>query len=467
MTENQVAGKNFFRKVRIFLHLFYRGTQLRECLLWILFLGVFFTAEKFFWDHIQLLFDSDRAVWQWWLMVISVAFSLAYIVFLFVSALCFKSWHDVYAGNRLPGCTVIVPAYNEGSHVYCTIKSILQSDIPPEKLEIITVNDGSGDNTLHYQELAKACAPEIVKVIDLPQNMGKKHALYLGMKKATHDFIVTVDSDSLVRRDALRKILQPFADCRVGAVAGTIYGKKNNRNIHVRLLDVMLIFGCEFLRRAQSAAGNVFCTPGALSAYRKSAVMPLLDIWLNQSFMGIPAKIGEDRAIATLLLTRGYRVVHQPQARAETALPESYCGVCKMLLRWTRSDIRENILMVPAVFRGLCSPGIRSINLFLHWVMLFVNMLLPFIFLPLSVYLAATAPDIKFHLAFFCLSATLWSLIPAIVYVRERQSFRQTIWAFMYGFYSAFALSWIAVYSVLTVKNSGWLTRELKVSPRQ
>ena len=456
------VNKHFFRQISAVL--LYR-LQLREWLLWLFFLLVFFAAEYVLFNRYASV-NANSVPWHWSLMYITLGFSLSYLAFLFVSALCQNKWQDVYPTDKLPGCTVIVPSYNEGKHVLHTIQSLLNSDFPQDKLEIITVNDGSQDDTLHYLQMAKEIAPDIVTVIDLPENRGKKHALYQGFKKARYEFVVTVDSDSLVCRNTLRKILQPFVRSNIGAVAGTIYGKKRAVNPHVRLLDVMLIFGCEFLRKAQSASGNVFCTPGALSAYRKSAVMPLLDEWLEQTFMGEPAKIGEDRAIATLLLRSGFLIVHQPQARAETCLPETYRGVCKMMLRWTRSDIRENILMIPMVFKNLKHPGSRSINLFIHWLMLFVNMLLPFIFLPLTIYITCTAPDMTFQLSFFYLASALWGIIPAIVYVRERQSFQQTIWAFLYGFYTITALSWIGVYSVITVKNSHWLTREIKARSR-
>jgi cell division protein FtsZ len=117
------------------------------------------------------------------------------------------------------------------------------------------------------------------------------------MKKAKGEFIATVDSDSIVEKTTLKKLVQPFANKKIGAVAGTITGKNCATNSHVCMLDVMLIFGCEFLRKAQSVTGNVFCTPGALSCYRKSAILPVIDQWLGQTFLGVEARIGEDRAI--------------------------------------------------------------------------------------------------------------------------------------------------------------------------
>jgi hyaluronan synthase len=397
--------------------------------------------------------------WQLNLFVFTLAFSCLYFLFLFASTLFYHKYKDAYTYDTLPVCTVLVPAYNEGKHVYDTIISILDSDYPKDKLEVITINDGSKDDTLEYLKLAQKYS-SCVEVINLEKNQGKKHALYLGMKKAKGEFIATVDSDSIVEKTTLKKLVQPFANKKIGAVAGTITGKNCATNSHVCMLDVMLIFGCEFLRKAQSVTGNVFCTPGALSCYRKSAILPVIDQWLGQTFLGEEARIGEDRAIATLLLQEGFWIVHQDSAKAETCLPQSYWGVCKMLLRWTRSDIRENILMMPFVLKKVKFHSCRYIFLFVHWISLFINMMLPLIFIPLFIYSLITTHYLIEQLSLICLSSFIWSLIPAVVCYKEKKSIRKTIWAFGFGFYSLIGLSWLSIYALLTIKNSNWLTRE-------
>lgn len=402
----------------------------------------------------------------WLCSLIVTGGTVGYFIFLCISSLFAPRWQEVFAGNDLPGCSVIVPAYNEGKHIFFTIETLLQSDYPPNKIEIITINDGSSDDTYYWQLEAQKKAPERINIIDFPENKGKKYALSSGIRTAKYDFIVTVDSDTVVKKDALRKLIQPFADERNGAVAGTITGRQDAQNIHNKMLDVMLVFGCEFLRKAQASAGNFFCTPGALSAYRKSAVMPVLEKWLAQTFLGTPAAIGEDRAIATLLLASGYRVVHQQEAEAETNLPETFCGVCKMLLRWTRSDVRENILMTPAVLRSFRRPDGRSFHLALHWIALNINMLIPFLFFPVTFYIVFGSGHPAAGCAVLCLSSCCWSLIPGIIYVRKKHDFGEMIWAFCFGFYSLLGLSWIGVYAFLTMRNSKWLTRGAAVSKK-
>lgn len=443
-----------------------REIHLREFFLWLIFLTLLYLSGIALFSRFENPSETVFArPWQWYLFISSLCFSVSYFLFLLISSFFDRKWDMVYTDETLPSCTVLVPAYNEGRHVYDTIMSLLSSDYPVAKLNITAINDGSVDDTLQWLQKAQKNSG-CVTVIDLKTNQGKKHALHLGMTRSASDVIVTVDSDSIVRKDTLRQIVQPFCDERVGAVAGSIAGKHSERNVHVRLLDVMLVFGCEFLRKAQSASGNVFCTPGALSAYRRTAVLPLIDQWLDQTFMGQPARIGEDRAIATLLLCSGHRIVHQARAKAETCLPDTYRGVCKMLIRWTRSDIRENIVMCSFVLKQMKKFSLRSVNLFVHWSALFINMLLPFVFLPVGIYCLVTGHNVFFQLAFIYASAAMWSLIPAVVYIRQKESLLETIWAFGFGLYSLLAISWISIYSLFTLHNSNWLTRELKKAKR-
>ena len=434
---------------------------LPEYLLWAV--AVVFFAVIVYILFCREVFLSEEINWFWVNGGIGIAFfySFFYCLFLIFSASSAQRWKEPEEKDNISGCTVIVPAYNEGKHVMTALNSLLAADFPPGKLQIIAVNDGSKDDTLSWINKVADKSGGMISVVDLPENRGKKHALYTGIKMAEHEFIVTVDSDSTVKKDALKKLLYPFADPAVGAVAGTLNKKADALNFHTQMCDVMLVFGCSLLRRAQSRWGNVFCTPGALSAYRRSALLPVLDEWLDQTFMGVPSRIGEDRAIATLLLGRNWQIVYQPEAEAETCLPESYTGVVKMLLRWTRSDFRENIMMPGKVFSAMKFNRLRSWDCFIHWLLLSVNMLSALWILPAVILFFAGPGGWLYKTALFLAANVLWSIFPALIYWHRKRSFLRMIWALVFGFYSQFALFWIGIYSLLTMRDSRWLTREI------
>ncbi len=391
------------------------------------------------------------------LLSCSLCVTMGYLLVLAVLAV-FDRPHRTLSDSELPGCTIIVPAYNEGRHVADTLASLLEVDYPAEKLQIIAVNDGSKDDTWQWIRHAVEKSGDRILAINLPENRGKKHALYAGVRSSKHEIIVTVDSDSIPLRDAVRNLVSPFADPVIGAVAGNIRAKNREAGFLASLLDLTLIFGCEFLRAGQSVTGTVFCTPGALSAYRKSAVMPLMDEWLAQTFMGVPARIGEDRAIATLLLRSDWKIVHQSNALALTCVPENYTGVSKMLIRWTRSDIREDIVMAGFVIRNLLR-GHRP-AMFLHWFALSVSILMPFLLIPMFIrgFCLHDAPEL--FLLGNLLSALICAVLPVMVY-SHRVGWLRAVWAFVFGIYFLFTLTWIVPYSLFTIRNSKWLTREL------
>ncbi|HNS05932.1 MAG TPA: glycosyltransferase, partial [Candidatus Saccharicenans sp.] len=76
-----------------------------------------------------------------------------------------------------PFVSVIVPAYNEEKWIGRAVESILASDFPQDKLELICINDGSTDGTLSVLEKMRRHDPARIKVISFNQNRGKKAAL--------------------------------------------------------------------------------------------------------------------------------------------------------------------------------------------------------------------------------------------------------------------------------------------------
>jgi len=382
-----------------------------------------------------------------------------YMIYVAGYAFCYKPTPGL-SDDKLPGCTVIVPAYNEGKHVEETLTSLLSADYPAEKLEIIAVNDGSQDDTWFWIQHAAAESNGRITTVNLPRNGGKKHALYRGILMAKHDIVVTVDSDSTVNHEGLRNIVSAFAGPRVAGAAGNIRIKNLSDGMLPKMMDVGFMFGFEIIRSAQSVIGFVMCTPGALSAYRKSAVLPFLNDWLNQMFLGVPARIGEDRAIATMILQHGYKVVFQSDAIAYTCIPYTYLRFCRMLIRWTRSDIRENWLMLKHVASRL-PQGKTSPGMVIHLVVQVLNTILPALLPLLFLTLLVFGP--KEMLLSFCYSIVyglIGALIPAMIYAK-RVSLLQSVWALVFSIYGVFALSWVYLYSFLTVRNSKWLTRDL------
>ena len=379
--------------------------------------------------------------------------NVGYYAFLLILAyLCYRP-RRTCSNAELPSCTVIVPAYNEGRAVLNALDSVLACDYPAEKLNILALDDGSEDDTWSWIQLAASRAGGRITAIRLEKNGGKRRALYEGIRRSTAEVIVTVDSDSVVAPDALRILNSPFCDPKVAGVAGNIRTLNLDDGILPRMMDVNFVFGFEIMRSAQSVLGSVFCTPGALSAYRREALLPVLDRWVDQTFLGAPAGIAEDRALATFLLEEEQRIVFQRNAIAYTKLPADYRTTCGMLLRWGRGDVRETCSMYRFAFRKLnwFQLGIQ-LNLLVHTIWIFV----PFLLLPLTIGAAIAAP-VEFLQA-MVLGLVAWSSIPALVYCTRRGN-SEAVFAYTFAFYKLFFLFWLAPYCLISVRNSGWMTR--------
>jgi hyaluronan synthase len=377
--------------------------------------------------------------------------------------------HEPVSESRLPTVTVVIPAFNEGMQVLSTVRSVVNSRYPAEKLQIICVDDGSRDDTWQWMERAQREFPSRVQLIRQPANKGKRHALMAGFAQATGEIFVTIDSDSEVLPDTLLHLVSPYVrDPRVGAVAGNVRVLNQDEGAIPKMMEVSFTSAFDFIRSGQSVYGGVFCTPGALSSYRAKTVKPHLTDWAGQKFMGIPAAIGEDRALTNLVLGLGFRVVYQREAVVLTKMPVAYSGLRRMLLRWARSNVRENLVMLAFLIRRFRphDSGAGWIRFFTATQLFRMTFGEAFKFAVLVQLALTPLPTIGF-LTIGCLIS---AVVPAVVHQKRRGGWFGWKWALPYTFYWLYTLSWIPLWGVFTASRSGWLTRDLpepaeKVTP--
>lgn len=358
----------------------------------------------------------------------------------------------------LPFITVIIPAFNEGAQVFHTVRSIMANRYPHDKIEVICVDDGSQDDTWVWMTRAKNAFGRPVQLVRQPVNRGKRHALLTAFKQAKGEIYVTIDSDSEVLPETLRHLVSPFVrDRQVGAVAGNVRVLNLIEGAIPKMMDVSFTLAFDFIRRAQSVYGGVFCTPGALSAYRAPVIEPHLVKWASQTFMGVHANIGEDRAITNLILGCGYRVVYQRDAVVLTKIPVSYGGLQRMLVRWARSNVRESLAMISFLVRRfrVGDNGSGWIRLFSAVQLIWMTFSGAFkVLLIVQIGLSPLMTLISVVLGGFSAS-----VLAAVVYQARYGGWFGWRWAIPYSFFWLFSLSWISSWGLVTAPRSGWLTR--------
>src|SRR6202012_2392772 len=169
-----------------------------------------------------------------------------------------------------PRVAVLIPAYNEEKVIARTIRSVLMSGY--KNLRIIVIDDGSRDNT--YNIATETYAREIeqgrVTVLTKP-NGGKAEALNFGLQQTNEEVYIGIDADGVIAHDAISPLVCHFANPKIGAVAGN--AKVGNRvNLWTRWQALEYITSQNFERRALDLFDVVTVVPGAIGAWRTSAV---------------------------------------------------------------------------------------------------------------------------------------------------------------------------------------------------
>ncbi|WP_218106807.1 bifunctional polysaccharide deacetylase/glycosyltransferase family 2 protein [Micromonospora pallida] len=222
--------------------------------------------------------------------------------------------------------SVVVPAYNEKEGIAAAVRSLAGGD-HPGGIEVVVVDDGSTDGTA---DIAEALRLPNVRVVRKP-NGGKPSALNTGVALARFNLIVMVDGDTIFEEDSVRRLVQPFADPRVGAVAGNV--KVGNRgSLIAKWQHIEYVIGFNLDRRLYETLRCMPTVPGAIGAFRRQA--------LNQVGGMTDETLAEDTDITMALGRAGWHVVYEETARAWTEAPTTLGQLWKQRYRWSYGTIQ-------------------------------------------------------------------------------------------------------------------------------
>lgn len=251
-----------------------------------------------------------------------------------------------------PGVTIIIPCFNEEEWIERTILSCINQDYPIDKLEVIVVDDCSNDRSVEkIKETIDKLSNEAerfdtkyrLKYFVQEENLGKRDALSRGVKEAKHELVVFVDSDSFLDPFAIRNLVQPFKDPKMGGVSGRTDVANTYTNVLTKMQSVRYYIAFRIMKAAESYFDAVTCLSGPLACYKKQIILENMDAWLNQRFLGQKATFGDDRAMTNFVL-KGHRTSYQDTAICSTIVPNKYKVFLKQQMRWKRSWLRESII---------------------------------------------------------------------------------------------------------------------------
>jgi cellulose synthase/poly-beta-1,6-N-acetylglucosamine synthase-like glycosyltransferase/spore germination protein YaaH/peptidoglycan/xylan/chitin deacetylase (PgdA/CDA1 family) len=240
-------------------------------------------------------------------------------------------WHRLHAPGRMPPMldpetgplvSVLIPCFNEEKVIVASVARILHSNW--RKLEVLVLDDGSADATAAKVREAFADEPRVTLLSF--ENGGKAKALNRGLELAKGEIVVALDADTLFPGDTLPQLVRWFVDPKVGAVAGNaVVGNRLNLITRWQALEYVTAQNLE--RRALAALGAVTVVPGAVGAWRKSALADL---------GGYPHDtLAEDQDLTIACQRAGWRVEFDSEARAYTEAPDTVAGLLKQRFRWS------------------------------------------------------------------------------------------------------------------------------------
>lgn len=226
--------------------------------------------------------------------------------------------------KELPLVSVVIPAYNEEKTIAGTLNSIINLDYPRDKLEIFVVNDGSKDNTQKIVEgLIKENKNTNIILIN-KENGGKATALNIVLERAKGQYFVTMDADSFIKEDGLKKLLPYFADKEVGVVLPImkIYSPKT---ILEKLQHYEYVIGF-FYKKLMSKLNCIHVAPGPFSVYRKDIIKKLGGYKVGN--------LTEDQELTFNIQKHNYKIIQTSDTVVHTKAPMTLRTLYQQRNRW-------------------------------------------------------------------------------------------------------------------------------------
>jgi cellulose synthase/poly-beta-1,6-N-acetylglucosamine synthase-like glycosyltransferase len=368
-----------------------------------------------------------------------------------------ERFENLLKSESIPPITILAPAYNEEAGILPSVRSMLNLSYP--HVEVVVINDGSKDGTLQkmIDEFHMIPVPAAIPITILTQpilgyyrsrdypnlkvidkmNGGKADSLNAGINACSTPFFMAVDADTIIDRDALRRMVRPMLtrkhtiasgstirvanDCRVefGRVTKVNFPTKPLPAIQVVEYLRAFLFG----RLGWNHIGGNLVISGAFGLFDKAAVVEVGG-YLTDT-------VGEDMELTVRLhrhfreQKRPYRVQFIPDPVAWTEVPSDMRSLAKQRERWHRGLIdtlnrhREMFLNPRYGIIGMVSFPFFVVGEMLAPVVEFVG----YVGLVLGLFFHAV--NIPFAILFFLAAWGLMIILTILSIIMEETTFRK------------------------------------------
>ncbi len=372
--------------------------------------------------------------------------------------------------KKKPFVSCVLAVYNEEKHIEDCINSLINSTYLNK--EIIVINDASTDNTLKILNNFKKNSK--IKVLNLKKNIGKKGAIARGLKIAKGEIFVFTDSDCIVEKRAIDRIIQIFMyDKDVGAVSGHSRAWNSDKNIWTKIQDSWYEGQFSIKKALESSYGVVTCISGPLAVFRREAIFNFISAWEKDSFLGQEFKFATDRTLTAFVLgnefignklkkryknswfvkskdypTKHWKTVYCKSAKVWTNVPDTFRKMIKQQIRWKKSFIRSIFLTGKFYWK---KPIIPALLFYLKILFIFLG---PFIVLRQLIYLPLSGNLLEPFL--YLGGITFVGLTYGVFYKLENPNCHKWVYRPLMSLLSTLIISWFIFYSLFTIKNMRW-----------
>ncbi|MGQ0674499.1 MAG: glycosyltransferase family 2 protein, partial [Rhodospirillales bacterium] len=282
----------------------------------------------------------------------------------------------VVRGRYAPLVSVVIAARNEAERIEATIQSVLESGYP--SLEVIVVDDGSGDATLANARRFERTTR--VRVLALGTHAGKPTALNRGIEACRGEFVLILDADTQLQAGSIHHLMSPLLNPRVGAVTGVVRVRNASDSLVTVFQECEYAASVAVPRSWRSTLGVLSIIPGGFGMFRTAAI---------RKVGGFDSGLGDDTDMTLRLRKAGYELLFTTGAVVWAAVPRTWRALISQRRRWERNMVKIRLrkqadLLLPWRY------GWRNATVAIDTVV--VRVLMPWLYFTAAVYLFVTAP---------------------------------------------------------------------------
>lgn len=418
------------------------------------------------------------------LIIYSDLLPLYGIMYLTVGWFFYKNPATGEVGNAL--VSVIVPVYNQKSMIEIVIDAIYESTY--KNIEVIAINDGSKDGSKEILDSLQKKYPKL-RVLH-KENEGKRKAVAIAFYQARGDYMLLVDSDSVIERNAIAEIMKTFnGNPEVGAVVGFAKVWNAQKNLITKCQDVWYDYSFNIRKACESVFGLVMCCSGCLAGYRRETIAEYVPYWVRSKIHDsedreltsyvVASKWGkkelprlyaelppythklmkdmaryddaEDRGLTAQSILN-WKAVYAASAIVYTDVPEKLKGFLRQQQRWKKGTTRVNFFVSTFFWRR--NPVMATI-FYLDFMMAFIT---PFILLTVFLYEPLLHHSMWIPITYLAGMQAI-AIAHGLDYRFRDKNARNWKYKPLMNMLTAFVTSWLIFPALWNYKKNQWLTR--------